>query len=66
MLLEIQRVFVMLQESKSRQTTTEGLTKSFGWDNADVRDQQDVHELNRVLFDAIETALEGTPYDSLI
>jgi hypothetical protein len=49
-----------------RAWSTEDLTKSFGWENKQASEQQDIHELNRVLFEAIETALSGTLYDSLI
>ncbi len=38
----------------TRAISTEELTKSFGWENNEGGQQQDVSELNRVLFDAIE------------
>jgi len=49
-----------------RAWSTEDLTKSFGWESNQGQEQQDIHELNRVMFDAIETSLNGTMYDGLI
>jgi ubiquitin carboxyl-terminal hydrolase 47 len=51
--LQLQRLFGMLQLSKSAVTTID-LTKSFGWEGTEVFQQQDVQELLRVLFDALE------------
>ena len=65
-LLEVQRLLVFLQEADTRAWSTEELTKAFGWGGGQGQEQQDIHELNRVLFDALEKALTGTPYDSLI
>lgn len=59
-------MFVMLQEADTRTWSTLDLTSSFGWGGNQGSEQQDIHELNRVLFDAIEQALQGTVYDSLI
>jgi hypothetical protein len=56
----------MLQSAEVRAWSTEDLTKSFGWESKQGQEQQDIHELNRVMFEAIELALSGTPYDSLI
>ena len=39
MLLEIQRLFVMLQSSNRRACSTENLTKSFGWGSGDAGQQ---------------------------
>ena len=66
MLLEIQRLFVMLQSANRRSYSTESLTQSFGWGQGEGMQQQDVHEFNRVLFDAIEQALKGTDKEHLI
>ena len=49
-----------------RAWSTKDLTLSFGWSDNEGAEQQDIHELNRVLFDAIEVALADTAYDSLI
>jgi ubiquitin C-terminal hydrolase len=59
-------MLVMLQTADTRAWSTQDLTKSFGWSDNNGREQQDIHELNRVLVDAIEQALSGTPYESLI
>ena len=65
-LFNIQRLFVLLQEEDSRAISTEQLTKAFGWHNNEEMQQQDVQELNRVLFDTIERSLKDTPYEALI
>ena len=57
---ELQRVFVQLQTSKAQAVDTKALTGSFGWTQADAFMQHDVQELLRVLFDALETELEGS------
>lgn len=49
-----------------RAWSTEDLTKSFGWKQNEGAQQQDIHELNRILFEAIEKALSKTPFDSLV
>lgn len=56
----------MLQSSDKRAWSTLDLTKSFGWTGNEGGEQQDIHELNRVLFDAIEQSLSGTLYDGLV
>ena len=66
MIMEIQRMMMMLQAANLRAWSSEDLTKSFGWHSNEGRDQQDIHELNRVLMDAIEQALGGTPYEDLV
>jgi ubiquitin carboxyl-terminal hydrolase 47 len=59
--LQLQLLFSQLQLSKARAVSTKSLTKSFGWSGADSFTQHDVHELVRILFDALEDALAGTP-----
>ena len=52
-----------------RDTTTEEVTDSFGWNNEDndmVREQHDVGELNNILFDALEKCFKGTEFASFI
>ncbi|CDW84271.1 ubiquitin carboxyl-terminal hydrolase 40 [Stylonychia lemnae] len=65
-LFNIQKLFVLLQEEDSRAITTQELTKAFGWDNNEELQQQDVQELNRVLFDIVERSLKDTAYEALI
>jgi len=65
-LLEIQRLFVMLQCADRKACSTQDLTKTFGWHAGEGQQQQDIQELNRILFEAIEEALKGTLYESLI
>ena len=40
---------------------TTAVSQAFGWDEADAFTQHDVQELLRVLFDALEAELKGTP-----
>ena len=40
---------------------TKELTQSFGWKSVEAFTQHDVQELLRVLFDALEEELKGTP-----
>lgn len=42
------------------------LTKSFGWDNFEVFQQQDAQELSHVLFDILEDALKHTAFSNII
>lgn len=63
---QLRLLFANLQLSEQRAVSTKGLTKSFGWTGADAFTQHDVQELLRVLFDALETAWDGTPQHSLI
>jgi ubiquitin C-terminal hydrolase len=56
----------MMQANDIRATSTESLTQAFGWVNNEQMQQHDVHELNRILFDALEQSLGGTQYDSVI
>jgi ubiquitin C-terminal hydrolase/predicted N-acetyltransferase YhbS len=63
---QLRLLFAELQLSEQRAVSTKGLTKSFGWTQADAFTQHDVQELLRVLFDALETAWDGTPQHSLI
>jgi ubiquitin C-terminal hydrolase len=64
--LALQRLLTRLQSSSERAVSTGDLTASFGWNSNEAFQQQDVHELNRVLFDAIERSLKKTPVESLI
>ena len=64
--LALQRLFAQLQTTTLRSVSTNDLTASFGWAGNESYIQQDVHELNRVLFDAIEKSLNKTPVSQLI
>ena len=59
--LQLQKLFGMLQLSSSRSVSTEALTKSFGWEGNERFQQQDVQELCRVLFEALEESFKGHP-----
>eukprot|EP00048_Salpingoeca_helianthica_P014812 m.223684 g.223684 ORF g.223684 m.223684 type:complete len:1224 (+) comp16297_c0_seq1:475-4146(+) len=63
---ELQRLFVLLQTSKSRSVETTDLTKSFGWDRSEAFHQHDVQELMRVLFEALEKKWAGTDKANLV
>ena len=64
--LQLQKLFGALQMSKSRDIDTKALTKSFGWDSGEVFQQQDIQELCRVLFDALEETFKGTNLETAI
>jgi uncharacterized UBP type Zn finger protein len=68
MLVELQRLFAKLEVENSWSVSTGALTKSFGWsqESRAHTQQHDVHELSRVLFDAIETSLRDTPKQQLL
>jgi ubiquitin carboxyl-terminal hydrolase 40 len=65
-LFALQELFVKLQAADIKALPTKSLTDSFHWSIEDVVVQQDAQELNRVLFDVIERALQDTPYANLI
>ncbi|KAB5515425.1 hypothetical protein PHYPO_G00249580 [Pangasianodon hypophthalmus] len=64
--LELQNLFARLLLLDEQTTTTTALTESFGWTNSEEMAQQDVQELNRILFSALESSLVGTSGSSLI
>ena len=64
--LQLQKLFGMLQLSKSRDIDTKALTKSFGWDSGEVFQQQDIEELCRKLFAALKGAFKGTDLETVI
>jgi len=66
LLFAIQKLFVLLSEVNERAISTQELTTAFGWEGNESLQQQDVQELNRVLFDVLEKALKTTPYEALI
>eukprot|EP01105_Mastigella_eilhardi_P015203 TRINITY_DN3461_c0_g1_i7.p1 TRINITY_DN3461_c0_g1~~TRINITY_DN3461_c0_g1_i7.p1 ORF type:complete len:696 (-),score=171.25 TRINITY_DN3461_c0_g1_i7:78-2165(-) len=51
---ELQKLFARMQAGKWASTETRALTLSFGWTEADAFQQQDVQELLRVLFEALD------------
>ena len=61
-----QNLFGSLQEGNTRDASTVELTNSFGWSGGQANEQHDIHELNRVLMDALEQVLAGTQYDGVI
>mmetsp|Transcript_13245 Transcript_13245/g.24821 ORF Transcript_13245/g.24821 Transcript_13245/m.24821 type:complete len:1121 (+) Transcript_13245:1588-4950(+) len=66
MVLALQELFAKLFLSDERALSTRALTDSFNWSGADVVVQQDVQELNRVLFNVIEESLASTQHSELI
>ncbi|GAA28411.2 ubiquitin carboxyl-terminal hydrolase 47 [Clonorchis sinensis] len=54
---QLQKLFVQLYATKNTAVSTTGVTTSFGWRTTDVFQQQDIHELCRVMFDALEKKL---------
>ncbi|KAJ8410109.1 hypothetical protein AAFF_G00211500 [Aldrovandia affinis] len=64
--LELQRLFAQLLLVDQHTASTADLTDSFGWSSSEESSQQDVQELNRILFSALESSLVGTSGSSLI
>ncbi|XP_073433661.1 ubiquitin carboxyl-terminal hydrolase 40 [Dendrobates tinctorius] len=64
--LQLQRLFAQLLLVDQQAASTSDLTSSFGWDNNEQTGQHDVQELNRILFSALESSLEGTSGHDLI
>ena len=64
--LQLQKLFAFLMLSKQKAIDTVGITKSFGWEGSEVFQQQDVQELTRVLFDALEESFKGTPSENVL
>lgn len=64
--LQLQRLFAELLLVDQQAASTSELTSSFGWDNNEETGQHDVQELNRILFSALESSLEGTSGHDLI
>ena len=58
--LQLQKLFGLLHLSQQPAISTVALTRSFGWDSNEVFQQQDVQELNRKLFEALEEAFKDT------
>ena len=56
----------MMQANNIRATSTELITKAFGWEGNEHAQQHDILELSRILFDALEQSLSGTQYDAVI
>eukprot|EP01091_Cochliopodium_minus_P011570 TRINITY_DN3315_c0_g1_i1.p1 TRINITY_DN3315_c0_g1~~TRINITY_DN3315_c0_g1_i1.p1 ORF type:complete len:1138 (+),score=391.59 TRINITY_DN3315_c0_g1_i1:195-3608(+) len=63
---ELQRLFVKLQHLNQRSVSTKDLTESFGWNDKNTVVQQDIHELNRVLFNTFEESLMGTSGENIV
>ncbi|XP_028914992.1 ubiquitin carboxyl-terminal hydrolase 47 isoform X3 [Ornithorhynchus anatinus] len=63
---QLQRLFVLLQNSKKRAIETTDVTRSFGWDSSEAWQQHDVQELCRVMFDALEQKWKQTEQADLI
>ena len=55
--LQLQKLFYHLQEPIRKNEETKDLTKSFQWNSNEVYIQQDIQELCRVLFEAIELSV---------
>lgn len=64
--LQLQRLFAQLLLLDQEAASTADLTDSFGWTSNEEMRQQDVQELNRVLFSALEASLVGTSGHDLV
>ncbi|OHS94902.1 hypothetical protein TRFO_10849 [Tritrichomonas foetus] len=63
--LNLQRLFGMMQLTKGP-VSTNGLTKSFGWDNHQVFMQNDAQEFCRMFLDNLEMKMKGTSLQNAI
>ncbi|KRW99447.1 hypothetical protein PPERSA_07932 [Pseudocohnilembus persalinus] len=61
-LIAFQKILAEMESLDVRAVSTEELTKSFGWQDNQALEQQDIQEALRVIFDALERALEGTSH----
>ena len=61
--IELQRMFARLQLDNREAIATKELTDSFGWNEAQLAQQQDVAELNCILLDAIARSLKGATHE---
>ena len=53
---ELQRLFTTLRKSNKMAVSTEQLTASFGWQNGQMHEQHDAHELFVLLLDSMTNA----------
>ncbi|CAF0972981.1 unnamed protein product [Adineta steineri] len=65
-IVELQRLFAEMLLLNQQACSSIRLTDSFGWQSNEAIDHQDVHELNRLLFDAVQKSLQGTKQSNLI
>ena len=63
--LHLRRFFARLQIGARDSITTRDVTDSFGWGRGEGMVQQDAHELNQILLDAIERSLKETRMSTL-
>lgn len=61
----MQHLFYKLQTSEEAPDTRD-LTHSFGWTERDAFLQHDVQEFSRVLLDAVEGVMKGTPVEDTV
>lgn len=59
----LQKLFAEMRMVSLRSTSTLPLTQAFRWYNNEESEQQDVQELNRILFDILERALYHTQFE---
>ncbi|XP_074622517.1 ubiquitin carboxyl-terminal hydrolase 40-like isoform X2 [Acropora palmata] len=65
-LVELQKLFAKLLLLDQESVNTTDLTDSFGWKGKQSFEQHDVQELNRILFNAVESSLVSTSCQGLI
>jgi ubiquitin C-terminal hydrolase len=63
--LNLQRLFCEMQLSDEA-LSTQAVTKSFGWGDAEGIEQHDIQEFLRVLMDNLVTKMKGTPLEESI
>ncbi len=60
LLIELRTLFAQLQLADRRAASTTSLTDAFGWSSGEQLAQHDIHELNRILMDAVHQSLKET------
>eukprot|EP00808_Paulinella_micropora_P018049 g25645.t1 len=63
---QLQRMFAYMQLSHKRSVKSQGLTRSFGWEGAEVFQQHDVQELYHVILEAFQKKYQELPLSKQI
>ena len=63
---ELQKLFCRMMLLDQKSLSTNELTESFGWSRQETSIQHDIHELNRLMFGALENSLRGTSGENIV
>lgn len=64
--IQLRRLFARLQHLDQQSISTNDLTESFGWNHAQVNQQHDISEMNRILMRALSKSLVKTSHEHLV